>query len=68
MPIRKVGSDTPTSDRPMIAWLSQPSRRSAVYTPSAIPSASAPKPEISASSSVAGRRSAITSATGRAMR
>ena len=52
----------------MIAFVSQPPRRIAVSTPSPIPSASASTPETAASSSVAGRRSARISPTGRPWR
>ena len=44
------------------------SLRKAVYTPSTMPMASAKIPAVSASSSVAGRRSAMMSATGRLSR
>ncbi|MCY1523766.1 hypothetical protein D9M68_586730 [compost metagenome] len=65
MPIRKVGSDTPTSDTAMTARLATLSRRIAVYTPSATPPATASTAATSASSSVAGSRSAMSSTTGR---
>ena len=68
MPIRKVGRDTPTSDTVMIERLSQPSRRMAVYTPSATPMTRANSAAVIASSSVAGRRSAMISVTGRLSR
>ena len=37
MPIRKVGSDTPSSDSVIISWAPNLPRRSAAYTPSGMP-------------------------------
>ena len=59
MPIRKVGSDTPSSDTVMSTWLMNVPRRSAAYTPMGMPTTSASTAATSASSSVAGKRSAI---------
>jgi hypothetical protein len=68
MPIRKVGSDTPMSEIVMIALAANPSRRIAVKMPKTIPKISAKAPDTAASSSVAGSRSAMISATGRPCR
>ena len=64
MPIRKVGSEMPIRD---IAWkifASTESRRSAEYTPIRMPNTSARMVAQVASSSVAGRRSFNSFATG----
>jgi hypothetical protein len=60
MPIRKVGSDTPSSDKVMNAWLMKVPRLSAAYTPMGMPTTRASKAATRASSSVAGKRSAIS--------
>ena len=59
MPIRNVGSDTPSSEIVMNTWLRNVPRRSAAYTPIGMPISSASSAAIRASSSVAGKRSAI---------
>ena len=68
MPIRNVGSETPTRDKVMIVLEAQLLRLIAVITPSPIPNTSAITPDTAASSSVAGARSAMISATGRPCR
>ena len=57
MPIRKVGSDTPSSDTVMNTWLRKLPRRSAAYTPIGMPMISASTAATRASSKVAGKRS-----------
>ena len=59
MPIRKVGSETPSSESVMNTWLRKLPRRSAEYTPIGMPISSARSAATSASSSVAGKRSPI---------
>ena len=66
--MRKVGSETPTSDTASISCESQESRRRAVYTPMETPPTSASRAATADSSSVAGRRSAISFDTGCAWR
>ena len=67
-PIRKVGSDTPMSDVVMTRPARNLPRLMAVKMPSRMPATSANSAEMKASSSVAGRREAIRSATGSAVR
>ena len=57
MPIRNVGSETPSSEIVMKTWLRKVPRRSAEYTPIGMPISSARSAATSASSSVAGKRS-----------
>ncbi len=68
MPIRKVGNETPSSDAAIVSLASQCRRRSAVYTPRGMPIAIATSPATTASSSVAGSRSAINTDTSRPWR
>ena len=63
MPIRKVGSETPSSDSVITSCEPKRPRRSAAYTPSGTPTASAITAAARASSSVAGKRSAISDDT-----
>ena len=62
--MRKVGSDTPTSDTASRNCVSQVSRRSAVYTPIDTPASSASEAATNDSSRVAGRRSTNSLDTG----
>jgi len=57
MPIKNVGSDTPSSDKVMNSWLMKLPRRRAAYTPMGTPITSAITAATTASSSVAGKRS-----------
>ena len=68
MPIRNVGSETPTSDSASSICESQVFRRNAVYTPIAMPAITANDAAINESSSVAGSRSMISLETGCAWR
>ena len=58
--MRKVGSDTPSSDKVMNSWLVKVPRLSAAYTPMGTPITRARNAATRASSSVAGKRSAIS--------
>ncbi len=63
MPIRNVGSDTPSSDNVMNTCEPKRPRRNAVYTPNGMPTTSAITAADSASSIVAGKRSTISEDT-----
>ena len=63
MPIRNVGSDTPSSEMVMNSWLVKVPRLRAAYTPMGTPMTRARKAATKASSSVAGKRSAISRET-----
>jgi len=65
MPNQKPGSDTPNSETADSARSSQESRFTAAATPSGTATATATSSATSVSSMVAGRRSAMTSKTGR---
>ena len=62
--MRKVGSETPTSDTASMICDSHEFRRSAVYTPIDTPPTRANSAATMDNSSVAGRRSAISFDTG----
>ena len=63
IPIKKVGSDTPSNDTIMKIWLVKVPRLSAAYTPIGIPKDKAMTAATSANSSVAGKRSASSPET-----
>ena len=67
-PIRNVGSDTPMSEVVITKPARKPPRLIAVKMPRRMPAASAISADMNASSSVAGSREAIRSATGSAVR
>ena len=64
MPIRNVGSETPTSDTPMTARAVRVPLRMAVSTPRPIPPTMANRAAASDSATVAGTRAAMTDSTG----
>ena len=66
--MRKLGSETPTSEVVSSAREIHESRLSAVYTPIGMPTARPISAAIMASSSVAGMRSRIMRLTGSAVR
>ena len=68
MPVTKVGTEMPISETTCSMLLDKPRGFSAVYTPIGTPIARANTAAAATSSSVAGRRSAIRSETGRLLR